>query len=158
GLPMPSNLGGMDTSTALPLMTDAQGRVEVNITTGSPTQLAPILTSLGMNVVSVLPLYQRVEGYIPWSALPAASNLSSKGLMRIGGGPKPVTSVGAVTSEGVNVMEADRVQASTPGYDGTGVKVGVLRDSYNNVQQPVVGANKGAAADIATGALPAAGV
>jgi hypothetical protein len=158
GLSISPSLAGLDTSSVFPLMADAQGRVEVNITTTSPTQLAPVLTSLGMNVISVLPQYNQVEGYIPWSALPAASNLAGKGLMGIVGVPKPMLSVGSVTSEGVNVMEADRVQASTPGFDGTGVKVGVLSDSYNNVPQPVVGANKGAAADIATGDLPAAGV
>ena len=85
------------------------------------TQLAPILTSLGVDVVSVLPQYNRVEGYIPWSALPAVSDLGSQGLMGIIGVEKPMTSAGSVTSEGVNVMEADRVQASTPGYDGSGV-------------------------------------
>jgi hypothetical protein len=112
-----------------------------------------------MDVVSVLPQYNQLEGYIPWSALPAASNLGSQGLMGIVGVPQPMTNnVGSVVNEGVNIIEADRVQASTPGYDGTGVKVGVLSDSYNNVAAPVVGSNKGAAADIATGDLPATGV
>jgi subtilisin family serine protease len=150
GVSLSPSLQAMDNSSVLPLMTDSQGRVEVNITSANPTTLAQILTSAGMNVVSVLPQDHQVEGYIPWSALPAISNMGSLGLMGIIGVPKPMTNVGLVTSEGVNVMEADRVQASTPGYDGTGVKVGVLSDSYNN--------RGGAATDIATGDLPAAGV
>ncbi len=150
GMPISTNLQGMDTSSAAPLMTDAQGRVEANFTTGNATALAPILASMGVNVVSVLPQYNQVEGYIPWSALPAVSNLGSQGLMGIIGVEKPITSVGLVTSEGVNVIEADRVQASTPGYNGTGVKVGVLSDSYNDLG--------GAATDVSTGDLPAAGV
>lgn len=131
----------------LPLLTDAQGRVQVNITTGNAAQLAPALTALGANVVATLPRYNRIEAYIPWTSLPAISNLGDKGLMGIVGVPKPITSAGSVTSEGVNVMESDRVQASTPGYDGTGVKVGVLSDSYNWLG--------GAAADVASGDLPA---
>jgi subtilisin family serine protease len=127
-------------------MTDSQGRVEVTVTCTDPTTLAPILTSAGMNVVSVLPQYHRVEGYIPWSALPAVSGLAGQGLMGILGVPNLLNGVGSVTSEGVNVMEADRVQASTPGYSGTGVKVGVLSDSYN-----LLG---GAATDVSTGDLP----
>src|SRR5262249_47794656 len=118
------NLESLDANTALPLMTDSQGRVEVSVTCTNPTTLAPILASAGMNVVSVLPQYHRVEGYIPWSALPTVSGLGGQGLMGILGVPNLLTSVGSVTSEGVNVMEADRVQASTPGYNGTGVKVG----------------------------------
>jgi len=143
-------LQGSDSSNVLPLVTDAQGRVGVTITTPNATTLAPMLTALGVQVVSVMSLYNRVEGYMPWSALPAISNMGAKGVMGIIGIPKPMTSVGLVTSEGVNVMEADRVQASTPGYDGSGVKVGVLSDSYNS--------RGGAATDIASGDLPASGV
>ncbi len=147
GMPISSNLQGMNSSSAAPLMTDAQGRVEANFTTGNAAALAPILTSLGVNVVSVLPQYNQVEGYIPWSSLPAVSNLGSQGLMGIMGVEQPITDVGLVTSEGVNVMEADRVQTSTPGYNGTGVTVGALSDSYNHLG--------GAATDVSTGDLPA---
>jgi hypothetical protein len=150
GITTDPNIQDMDSSTAFPLMTDAQGRVEANITAADATALAPILTSLGVSVISVLPKYHQVEGYIPWSALPAVSSLGNHGLLGISGVPKPITNAGSVTSEGVNVMEADRVQSSTPGYDGTGVKVGALSDSFNN--------HGGAAADVASGDLPAAGV
>ena len=40
--------------------------------------------------------------------------------------------------------------ATPPGYNGAGINVGVLSDSYNNLG--------GAAADVASGDLPAAGV
>ena len=56
------------------------------------------------------------------------------------------------------MIEADRVAASTPGYNGAGITIGALSDSFNDVPEPVVGALKGAAADISTGDLPAAGV
>jgi hypothetical protein len=70
GVAVSSSLQDMDTGDISPLMTDSEGRVEVDVTTGNATALAPILAAAGMNVVSVLPLYNQVEGYIPWSALP----------------------------------------------------------------------------------------
>ena len=158
GVVMSASLQATASASAAPLMTDSSGRVEVNITTGNATQLASQLTSKGINVVSILPQYNQIEAYIPWSALPAISNMSSSGLIGIVGVPRPITSAGSVSGEGTNIIEADRVAASTPGYDGTGVKIGVLSDSFNNVHSPTVGANKGAAADVATGDLPAAGV
>ena len=158
GVAVTSSLQDMDTGGDSPLMTDSEGRVEVNVTAGNATTLAPILAAAGMNVVSVLPQYDQVEGYIPWSALPAISNLGSQGLMGIIGVEKPITSVGSVTAESVNVIEADRVQASTPGYNGSGVTVGVLSDSFDNVAEPVVTIGgttyTGAAADEQTGDLP----
>jgi hypothetical protein len=158
GVAVPSSLQDMDSGDISPLMTDSQGRVEVDVTTGNATTLAPILAAAGMNVVSVLPLYNQVEGYIPWSALPAISNLGSQGVMGIIGVETPITSsVGSVPAESVNVIEADRVQASTPGYNGSGVTVGVLSDSFNNVAAPSVTINGttyiGAAADEQTGDL-----
>jgi hypothetical protein len=71
---------------------------------------------------------------------------------------KPITSVGAVAGEGTNVIESDRVAASTPGFDGTGILVGALSDSFNNTATPTVGSLHGTAADVSTGDLPAAGV
>ncbi len=139
-----------DAGAGTSLLTDDQGRVGVVITTGDADDLAPDLTALGMDVVSVLPEYNRIEGFLPWAALPAVSDLGDEGLMGIIGVATPEANVGLATSQGVNVLEADRVQASTPGYNGTGVKVGVLSDSYN-----LLG---GAAADVASGDLPAAGV
>jgi len=153
GMPVSTNLQGMDASSKAPLMTDAQGRVEANFTTGNATALAPILTSMGVNVVSVLPKYNQVEGYLPWSALPALSNLGSQGLMGIIGVERPIASVGTVTDEGVNVIQADRVAASTPGYNGAGITVGALSDSYNNVAAPSFGGKTGAAADELSGDL-----
>ncbi len=147
----PSGALNPDTSSiSAPLMTDDQGRVGVDITTGNADGLVPYLEALGVDVVSSLPQDNRVEGFMPWSALPAVSNLGGEGLMGIIGVPQPESNVGLATSQGVNVLQADRVQASTPGYNGAGVKVGVLSGSYNSLN--------GASGDIASGDLPASGV
>ncbi len=158
GVALSQSLQSSAASEVSTLMTDAQGRVEVDITTGQAASLAPVLTAMGADVVSILPQYNQDEAYIPWSKLPAISNLGSRGLMGIIGVNTPMVSVGSVTSEGVNVVEADRVQNSTPGYNGAGVTVGALSDSYDDVQEPVVTVGgttyKGAAADVETGDLP----
>ena len=65
----------------------------------------------------------------------------------------PITRVGSATSQADFVHEADRVRASLPtGFDGSGVTIGVMRDSYDTT------GNGSAAADIASGDLPAVGV
>jgi hypothetical protein len=61
----------------------------------------------------------------------------------------PITNVGRVTSEGYKAHGAD-IASSSYNLNGTGVKIGVLSDSYNNLG--------GAATDIARGDLPAEGV
>jgi Ca2+-binding RTX toxin-like protein len=64
---------------------------------------------------------------------------------------QPITNAGSTTSQADFVHEADRVRAALPdNYDGSGIKVGVLSDSYNNLN--------GAANDITSGDLPTAGV
>ena len=61
------------------------------------------------------------------------------------------TDVGSATSQADFTLEADRVRNSLPiGFDGTGIKIGVLSDSYNTLG--------GADDDIASGDLPAEGV
>jgi hypothetical protein len=62
-----SSLVGDDSGAATSLMTDDEGRVGVDITTGDPQDLAPDLQALGMDVVSILPQYDQVQGFLPWS-------------------------------------------------------------------------------------------
>jgi len=143
--PMPMALQARAAGDSVPLKTDAQGRIQVNITTSNAALLAPSLAAAGASIIATLPEYNLIEAYIPWAALPAISNLGDKGLMGVVGVPQPTTSAGSLTSEGVNVMRSDRVQAGA-GYDGTGIKVGVLSDGYNYLG--------GAAADVAKGDLP----
>lgn len=55
--------------------------------------------------------------------------------------------VGLVESQGVAAMKAD-IARNLFGFDGSGVKVGVISDSFNNLD--------GAASDVASGDLPSA--
>jgi hypothetical protein len=87
-----------------------------------------------------------VSGRLPMTAIPALKDLSSLQFARPA---YATTNSGAVTSQGDRAMRAD-IARMTFGVDGTGVVVGTLSDSYNCLG--------GAAAGIASGDLPAAGV
>jgi hypothetical protein len=132
-------------------MFDSQGRVAVTITAADVNQVLPGLQQLGFQLSGSLPNYHLLEGYLPIGSLLATTQLAPDGLLGVLPSYKPVTAAGKVDSEGDNVLEADRVRATGPNnYDGTGVKVGILSDSYNYLG--------GASADIASGDLPASGV
>ena len=63
--------------------------------------------------------------------------------------PEPETNKGAVTSRGDIVMKSDRAR-DIYGVDGKGIKIGIISDSYNNLD--------GEAEGIASGDLPKGGV
>jgi Subtilase family len=82
-----------------------------------------------------------VSGQLPISSITAAEALIS---LRFAQTAKAVTNAGGVISQGDLSMRAD-VARATFGLDGSGIKVGVLSDSYNCLG--------GAAMDIANGDL-----
>ena len=87
-----------------------------------------------------------ISGALPVDALGALAQLDGLEFVR----PSyAVADVGLTTSQADLAMNADLARA-TFGVDGTGVTIGVLSDSFNNLG--------GAAADIASGDLPAGGV
>ncbi len=110
---------------------DSQGRVAVNITADNVNQVLPGLQGLGFQLTASDPSDHLIEGYLPVSSILQTTELVPDGLLGVLPSYKPMTSAGLVDSESANVLESDRVNASTPGYDGTGVKVGILSDSYN---------------------------
>ena len=74
---------------------------------------------------------------------------------------RPIHNVGAVTSQGVNQHRVNRIStiynASAPvNWDGTGMSIGVMSDSYDS-EPSVEGGFTTAAADVATGDLPGTG-
>jgi len=88
-----------------------------------------------------------VSGQLPVASIRKAAALKS--LRAIYAAPRPVRNTGAVTSQGDIAMRAD-IARSLYGVDGSGITVGVMSDSFDTLG--------GAAADIASGDLPAAGV
>jgi PKD repeat protein len=88
-----------------------------------------------------------VSGLLPVAAIRQAAALGS--LRSIHATPPPIRNTGSITSQGDAAMRAN-IARTVHGVDGSGVTVGVMSDSYN-----ILG---GAAADITSGDLPAAGV
>ena len=126
-------------------------KVAVRITTGGVEELLPALEEFGFKLIGSKPDLHFLEGWLPIAALSEVGTLTDHGLLGVIPAYQSVTNVGSVTSQADFVHEADRVRDSLPkGFDGTGVKIGVLSDSYDNLG--------GAASDITTGDLPAEGV
>ena len=126
--------------------------VLVRITAKDVDGLLPQLQARGFQVVSSFPKLHFVEGYLPVSQLApdqaGVGSLDRQGLLGVLPVLQPQNNVGKVQNQADYVMEANRVRGAKPtGYTGKGVRVGVLSDSYN--------ALNGAAADIASGDLPA---
>ena len=69
-----------------------------------------------------------VSGRMPLAAVERMVRLDSLRSVRVSW--KPITNAGTVTSEGIAAMRADWSPATS--YDGTGITVGVISDSYDH--------------------------
>ena len=128
-----------------PLVRQVDDHVVVDaVASGDVEILKADLVSLGMQ--RAVAFGRIVSGELPLLAIPVAAALAS---LRFAQSAVFITNAGAVTSQGDLSMRTD-VARTTFGVDGTGVKVGVLSDSYDSLG--------GAAANITSGDLPAAGV
>jgi PKD repeat protein len=124
----------------------AAGRVLVDArATGSGEDLLRDLERLGLTRGARAGLV--VSGFLPLAALEDAAALAS--LRSIVASPAPIRNAGSITSQGDFALNAGLARAAHD-VDGTGIAVGVLSDAYDTLG--------GAAADIASGDLPAGGV
>jgi hypothetical protein len=108
------------------------------------------LTSLGMTITRLDPQSNMVTGFLPINKILSLN--SEPDFSAAVPVERPQTHVGSVTSEGDSIMKADTFRASQ-GVDGTGIKVGALSDSVNEVTDAKTGLT-GLAASVATGDLP----
>lgn len=143
------------TSTAVAsdpaLLIDATGGVAIHVTSTDVARTTTDLEALGFRTTATFAAQNFVEGFLPAAELANIDRLTGSGLLGVTAVHRPVVAAGSVTSQGDNLLEAARTRGALPaGYDGTGLTVGVLSDSYNNLN--------GEAAGIASGDLPAAGV
>lgn len=121
--------------------------VLVKITATDVESLHSDLESLGFELTGSEPELHFMEGWLPITELETLESFADEGLLGVLPVYQPVTRVGSVTSQADSVLEADLVRTAQPiSYDGTGVEIGVLSDSYNNLG--------GEASDIASGDLP----
>ena len=131
-------------ATAGVAATVINGRVAVEaVAMSSAALLADELTSLGFEVTAS---YGRMVGvFVPLSEIDTLSTASHLKFARVSGYE---ASAGSVQSQGDAAMRTNIVRNAT-GFDGTGVTIGVLSDSFNT------SGNGSYAADIASGDLPA---
>ena len=137
---------------ALPSAEAEPGEALVTITARDVEALQPRLTALGVEILCADGARHFIEARIPLSRLDDLEALGEHGLMGIRPIVPPINHAGSVTSQGDFVHEADRVRAALPaGFDGNGVRVGILADSFD------VSGDGSASADIASGDLPGGG-
>jgi hypothetical protein len=126
----------------------SSGDVGVEITAIDTNALAPKLAALGVSVTAQSAEHHLISGYSPVTVLDSLLTLRSAGLLGVQPMYTPLLNAGSVDDQADVIHESERVRTSSPvGYDGTGIKIGVMSDSYNSLG--------GAAADIASGDLPA---
>jgi hypothetical protein len=127
---------------------DGSVLVHVRLTPG--TERGPVLTELakaGFQLQAVSELDPTLlEGYMPLSAARAAAQIAH--VRRILAVQRPRALAGAVQSQAVAVQKADRAQAK--GFDGRGIRVAALSDSYDAIPN----FHPNAADDVASGDLP----
>ena len=127
--------------------TKNEKRVAVRITAEDVEALEPQLAEYNFQTIASSPENHFIEGFIHPTLITELATLESEGLMGVMPIYKPITRVGDVTSQADFIHESDRVRSALPtGFDGTGITVGVMSDSYDNLG--------GAAADVASGDLP----
>ena len=135
---------------------DKQGRFVVDIHLDGTKSIAAIhqLVSARQDcrVVAVERSFQAgtIEAFVTPAA--AAALATQPGIASISLVWKPRTNIGAVTTQGVVQHRVDKIASN---YDGTGIKIGVLSDSYDSFISNFLLPD--AAADIATGDLPGPG-
>jgi hypothetical protein len=134
-----------------PLTFDDQQRVEVNVHAMLPKYLKSVETALqnmGMIVKVVTPGQNMVTGFLPIPRITDLPNLAN--FEAVTPVYAAVQRTGSAETQGDAVIKAD-IDRQSQGVNGTGIKVGVLSDTVNQVGSGIAGSQ-------ATGDLPAAGV
>ena len=125
-----SSASGADTTSSL-IARDQVGRVGVRITSSNVVGLQPSLQALGFVTTGSRPDLNFIEGFIPQANLSRLGGLGGNGTVGVTPLYTALTSAGPTVDQAVTSLNADRVSATVPGYDGTGVRIGILSDSFN---------------------------
>ncbi|GAB4398894.1 MAG: hypothetical protein OHK0053_18300 [Microscillaceae bacterium] len=151
GRPMPANVHPREVAMLQEdlLLSNEQGKIAVQIRVEQISRIMPELFVRGFELSATSEKYSLVEGWIHPGNLLQLEQLAAYGLLSATPIYRPFNNAGSVTSEADIAMRADRARA-IGNVDGTGIKIGILSDSYD-----VLG---GESAGIASGDLPTEGV
>jgi hypothetical protein len=162
----PGTFGGYATKQAasyasMALIDKATGRYLVDIYLTGQVPLSTLRSSLqtrfpSLTIKQVDRGYRGVgaiEGYVALNDVPAVAKTA--GVSSVVLAIKPVLSVGAVTAQGVNQHRVNQIDTlynagATANYDGSGIQIGVISDSFNQA----AAASTKAELDTVTGDLP----
>ncbi|MEO0469371.1 MAG: T9SS type A sorting domain-containing protein [Bacteroidota bacterium] len=130
---------------------DPQGRIGLTIRCTDIGEVVTALQALGFVESGRVDHLLILEGFLPVAQLANLDQLALPAMLSVRGASVPILDTGSVDGQADTTMEAYRVRGTGPSnFDGTGINIGVLSDSYDDLG--------GAAAGIGSGDLPAAGV
>ena len=113
---------------------DAQGRVLINVHSTQTATLGTfqkdLQTQLGFTTVSAFASQDMVTGFLPVNQILNLPNIAD--FDSVTPVYKPILNVGSYPTDGDPVIHSDTFRAANS-VDGTGVKVGVISDSANEV-------------------------
>lgn len=139
-------------------LSDDRGRVLVDLTPRAGVERTAFqlaAEAAGLVVQSTDAVRGTLEGFVALDDVQALNGLAGRGTLAQA--VRPGRSVGETTAQGVVLQRVDRVQQA--GFDGTGVTIAALSDSYDVATRTLAGAplTVHAAQDVAGGDLPGAG-
>jgi hypothetical protein len=142
------------------IVRDEQGRVRVNVQLDGKAPLAQIreqLIATGGKVVAESSTYRHGVLTVFMSREKVAEAARLRGVLSISLSRAPVRNTGSAISGGVFVLRSDVV--NNQGFDGSGITVGILSDSYDTATTDSEGnpLTIHAAQDVASGDLPGPG-
>ncbi|MFK7925026.1 MAG: T9SS type A sorting domain-containing protein [Bacteroidia bacterium] len=124
-------------------------KVGIRIQAEQAAQLLAELEKIGFVLTGNAPSFRILEGYLDPAYILSLEGLAPYGLISATAFANPVNNTGSVGSQADTTLQSYRVRGTAPdNFDGSGVNVGVLSDSYDFLG--------GAAAGITSGDLPAA--
>lgn len=126
--------------------------VEIYASAGAAVpDIEKLLTNMGASITARNPRYRNgvIAAWAPIDNVEALAQSPGVSAVRLAHPPR--TNAGATTTQGAAVMHSPL--ANLAGYDGRGITVGLLSDSWN-----ISGLTPDAAADVATGDLPNTGL
>jgi subtilisin family serine protease len=132
-----------------PILFNSTGQIGIHLRVTDINNALSDLNEIGFVETGRHEAYKLLEGFLPVNQLAVLDGLKTN-IFSARAIYKAKNNKGATTSQADVVLESDRLRAMAPSYDGRGIKIGVLSDSYDNLN--------GAAGGIASGDLPTKGV